>query len=270
MEDNIMKVEYIPIEFVKPNPYQPRTKFSNTSLEELAQSIKEYGVLQPINVRKFSDTTYELISGERRLRASKIAGLTKIPAVVNKVEESDSAMIALIENIQRENLNFIEEAESYSQLINLHSLTQEQIAKKIGKNQSTIANKLRLLRLNDDVRKTLLENDLSERHARALLRLPEEELQKEALNNIVKKKLNVKNSEQLIENIREKVLINNHDEKLTKESRARVKSFINMRIYLNTIKNAFSEILKTGIKATYSEKDMDEYIEVKIKIMKNK
>src|SRR5699024_5027173 len=125
-------------------------------------------------------------------------------------------------------------------------------------------NKLRLLRLDDDVRKQLLDNGLSERHARALLRLPEEELQKEALKTIISKKLNVKKSEDLIEKIRDSELINNHDEKLTKESRARVKSFINMRIYLNTIKKAYDDILKTGVEATYNEKDLGDKVEVKI------
>lgn len=264
MEKGKMTIEYIPIEYIRPNPYQPRTKFSQSALDDLANSIKEYGVLQPINVRKFSENSYELISGERRLRASKIAGLIEIPALVNEVVELDSALMALIENIQRENLNFIEEAESYNQLISIHNITQEQIARKVGKNQSTVANKLRLLRLNADVRKELLDNNLSERHARALLRLPEEDLQKEALKSIVSKKLNVKKSEELIEKIRDKILINNHDEKITKESRARLKSFINMRIYLNTIKNAFAEIEKTGIKATYQEKDLQDKIEIKI------
>lgn len=268
MEGKKLEVEYIPIKFIRPNPYQPRNRFTNSSLEELAESIKSYGVLQPISVRKFNDESYELIAGERRLRASKLAGLETIPALVKEVMDSDSAMIALIENIQRENLNYLEEAESYHQLLQLHNLTQEQIAAKVGKTQSTIANKLRLLRLHTDVRKILLDNELSERHARALLRLPEEELQKEALNKIVAKKLNVKKSEDLIENIREKELINNHSEKLTKESRARVKSFINMRIYLNTIKNAYNEISKTGIDATYTENDMGDSIEIKIKIRK--
>ncbi|MPW25308.1 nucleoid occlusion protein [Alkalibaculum sp. M08DMB] len=264
MENIKMRIEYIPIEYIRPNPYQPRTKFSTSALEELTQSIKEYGVLQPINVRKFSDNSYELIAGERRLRASKMAGLLEIPALINEVVEVDSAIMALIENIQRENLNYIEEAESYNQLMTLHNLTQEQIAKKVGKNQSTVANKLRLLRLHKDVRREVLDNNLSERHARALLRLPDEVLQKEALDSIVKKKLNVKKSEELIEKIRDKVLINNYEEKITKNSRARIKSFINMKIYLNTIKSAFNEVLKTGIKASYQEKDLGDYIEVKI------
>ncbi|MFZ7133498.1 MAG: nucleoid occlusion protein [Eubacteriales bacterium] len=268
MEEKRVEVEYIPVEYIKPNPYQPRSRFTNSSLEELAASIKAYGVLQPITVKKSNDHSYELIAGERRLRASKLLGLKSIPAIVKEIIDSDSAMIALIENIQRENLNFLEEAESYQQLIFHHKLTQEQIAQKVGKTQSTIANKLRLLRLDKDIRKTLIDSDLSERHARALLRLPDEELQREALNKVISKKLNVKKTEDLIENIREKELINNHNEKLTKESRARVKSFINIKIYLNTIKNAFNEVIKTGINATYSEKDIGDAIEIKIKIQK--
>lgn len=268
MKNSKMRIEYIPVEYIKPNPYQPRSSFSRAALEELSNSIKQYGVLQPISIRKFNDNSYELISGERRLRASKMAGLLEIPAIVSEVVESDSAVMALIENIQRENLNFIEEAESYSQLMTIHHLTQEQIAKKVGKSQSTIANKLRLLRLDVEVRRSLLENNLSERHARALLRLPEGELQQEALNSIISKKLNVKKTEDLIEKIRDKVLLNNHQENITKESRARIKSFINMKIYLNTIKNAFNEILKTGIEATYDQKELDDKIVIKIVLNK--
>lgn len=264
------EIQYIPLEYVKPNPYQPRTHFNESALQELAISIENYGVLQPINVRKFSETSYELIAGERRLRAAKLANLTKIPAIISEIADIDSAMLALIENLQRENLNFIEEAESFEQLIKFHGLTQEQIAKKIGKNQSTVANKLRLLKLKDNVKEIVVSNKLSERHARALLRLPEDELQIEALNKIIEKKLNVKKSEELIEKIRNEVLINNHDEKLKKTSRARIKSFINLRIYTNTLKNAFSEIKKTGIDATYEEKDYQDYLEVKVRIPKKK
>jgi ParB family chromosome partitioning protein len=237
-------------------------------LEELAMSIKNYGVLQPITVRKFGDTSYELIAGERRLRASKLAGLKEIPVIISDIIDADSATIALIENIQREDLDFIEEAESYQQLINLHGMTQEQIAKKVGKTQSTIANKLRLLRLNQSVREKIFNSNLSERHARALLKIPDEELQLMALKKIVASDLNVKKTEELIEKIREDVLINNFSEPLTQEKKARVKSFINMRIYTNTIKKAYEDILKTGIDAAYSENDQDEYLEVKIRIKK--
>ncbi|NTW71839.1 MAG: nucleoid occlusion protein [Eubacteriaceae bacterium] len=263
-----MKIIYVPIEYIKPNPYQPRSKFTNALLEELSQSIISYGVLQPISVRKFSETNYELIAGERRLRASKLAGLTQVPVIVSDIVDADSAMIALVENIQREDLNFIEEAESYQQLITLHELTQEQIAKKVGKNQSTIANKLRLLRLSKEVKESVIKNELTERHARALLKLPEEDLQKEALKKIISGNLNVNKTEALVEGIRDKVLINNYDEKLTKNSKARVKSFINMRIYTNTIKKAFEEVLKTGVNASYIEKDGEDHIEVTIKIDK--
>ncbi|SHE39718.1 nucleoid occlusion protein [Alkalibacter saccharofermentans] len=265
-----MKIQYVDIDCIRPNPYQPRTRFSNASLEELAISIKSYGVLQPISVRKFSEKNYELIAGERRLRASKLAGLKEIPVIVSDIVDVDSATIALIENIQREDLDFIEEAESYQQLISLHGMTQEQIAKKVGKNQSTIANKLRLLRLNPSVREIIFNNELSERHARALLKIPDEELQLMALKKIISSDLNVKKTEELIEKIRDEILINNFDEPITHEKKARVKSFINMRIYTNTIKKAYEDILKTGIDASYVENDQDEYLEVKIKIKKNR
>jgi ParB family chromosome partitioning protein len=167
----------IPIDEIAPNPYQPRKDFSGSSLEELATSIKEYGVLQPVNVRKIGGKGYELVSGERRLRATRLAGMEVIPAVVIEVVEQDSAVIALIENLQREDLNFMEEAEGYHNLISDHGMTQEELAKKVGKKQSTIANKLRLLKLNNKIKKTILENELTERHARALLKLPGELLQ---------------------------------------------------------------------------------------------
>lgn len=146
-QDN-KKITMIPLDLIRPNPYQPRRKFEQGSLDELCQSIKQYGVIQPINVRKISATHYEIVSGERRLRACVQAGLKEIPAIVVDVGEDDSAILALIENLQREDLGYMEEAEGYRNLIREHGLTQEELAQKIGKSQSTIANKIRLLRLS--------------------------------------------------------------------------------------------------------------------------
>jgi ParB family chromosome partitioning protein len=254
----------IPIDQIAPNPYQPRKEFSVSSLEELAASIREYGVLQPINVRKIGDSGYELVSGERRLRASKLAGMSHVPAVVIEVVEQDSAVIALIENLQREDLNFMEEAEGYYNLINDHGMTQEELAKKVGKKQSTIANKLRLLKLNSNIKKTILDNELTERHARVLLKLPEEALQEKALNNIVKKALNVKKAEELVEKMLDEIAAASEEPKPN-----RIKGKINYKIYLNTLKNACKEILNAGGKVEYDQVDKGEFIEVTVRIPKS-
>lgn len=263
MNDNNTIIN-IPIDKIAPNPYQPRKEFSGTSLEELAASIKEYGVLQPINVRKIGEEGYELVSGERRLRASKLAGMSHIPAVVIEVVEQDSAVIALIENLQRENLNFIEEAEGYYNLINDHGMTQEELARKVGKKQSTIANKLRLLKLNDKLKKMLLENELTERHARALLKLPDDSLQEKALQNIIKKSLNVKKTEELVEKMLDEVAAAAEEPK-----KNRIKGKMHYNIYINTLKNAYKEILKAGCKIEYGQVDKGDYIEVTMRIPKN-
>ena len=166
MEDK--RVMEIPIEDVVPNPYQPRKIFSQVSLEELSNSIKVYGIIQPITVRA-KDGKYELIAGERRLRAAKLAELKTIPAIINNMNDESSAVLALLENLQREDLNFIEEAIGYENLIKEHAFTQQQLAEKLGKNQSTVANKLRILKLPNDIKMKLIENNLTERHARAFL-----------------------------------------------------------------------------------------------------
>jgi len=257
------EIKYLPLNSIKPNPYQPRKNFNRKALEELSQSIKTYGLIQPISVRKLCDESYELIAGERRLRASEIAELSEIPAIVVDYKDKDSAIVALIENLQREDLNFIEEAEGYFNLINDHGFTQQELAEKLAKNQSTIANKLRILRLPDDIKKSLIENKLTERHARALLKLPDADLQRKVLEKIIKNDLNVKKTEKLIEDILDDLI--KEEEKETKQN---VKSLINFRIYLNTIKNAYTAIKDSGVEAKYIEKDMGDYVEVVVKIPK--
>ena len=254
----------IPIDIIAPNPYQPRKEFNGSSLEELAASIKEYGVLQPLNVRKIGDSGYELVSGERRLRASKLAGMSFVPALVIEVVEQDSAVIALIENLQREDLNFMEEAEGYHNLINDHGMTQEELAKKVGKKQSTIANKLRLLKLNSNIKKTILQNDLTERHARALLKLPDDILQEKVLQSILKKSLNVKKSEELVEKMLNEVAAASEEPK-----KSRIKGKMQYSIYVNTLKNAYKEILKAGCMVEYGQVDKGEFIEVTVRIPKH-
>lgn len=263
MKNVSTEIKYLPLNSIKPNPYQPRKNFNRKALEELSQSIKTYGLIQPISVRKLCDESYELIAGERRLRASEIAELSEIPAIVVDYKDKDSAILALIENLQREDLNFIEEAEGYFNLINDHGFTQQELAEKLAKNQSTIANKLRILRLPDDIKKSLIENKLTERHARALLRLPDEDLQRKVLEKVVKNDLNVKKTEKLIEDI-----LDDLTKVEEKEKKQNIKSLINFRIYLNTIKNAYTAIKDSGVDAKYTEKDMGDYVEVVVKIPK--
>lgn len=255
----------ISVDRIAPNPYQPRKEFSKSALEELSASIKQYGVLQPINVRSIGDNFYELISGERRLRASKLAGLREIPAVINEVVEQDSAVIALIENLQREDLNFIEEAEGYYNLINDHGMTQEELAQKVGKKQSTVANKLRLLKLPHAIKEAILVNNLTERHARALLKLPDESMQNKALKAILKKQLNVKKTEEMIEKMLDEAAATGQEPK----SDRKMKGKISYSIYVNTIKNTYKDIIKTGYNIEYNQADKGDYIEITMKVPKN-
>jgi len=258
------KIIYVPIEKIKPNPYQPRKHFDKAALEELCESIKQYGVLQPINVRKMSSGSYELISGERRLRASKMANLTEIPAIIMDINDNDSAVMALIENLQREDLGFMEEAEGYMHLISDHGFTQEELAQKVGKTQSTIANKLRLLKLPPLVKKIINDNELTERHARALLKLPDEQLQLKVLKIVCEKGLNVKKTEELIQNTIEKYT----QEKSRQPKKREVRVFRDIRIYINTLKQAVDMMKKAGIEAKSIYNDMGNYIEYVIRIPK--
>ncbi len=255
--------QYIPLSNIKPNPYQPRRDFNKKALEELCQSIKSYGVIQPISIREIKPDSYELIAGERRLRASRMAKLEKIPAIIVEYRDKESAIIALMENLQREDLNFIEEAEGYNNLILDHGFTQQEIAEKMGKSQSTIANKIRLLKLPDDVKRSLLENDLTERHGRALLKLSDDDLKNKILAKVIKDELNVSRTEALVDGILED--LTKIEEKQSKQN---IKNLINIRIYINTIKKAFSAIKETGVDAEYKEVDKGDYVEVSVKIPK--
>lgn len=252
------KVVMIPIVNIRPNPYQPRKVFDQMMLEELSNSIKEFGVIQPINVRVIKENTYELVAGERRLRAAKLAKLEEIPAIIIDVNDKDSAVLALIENLQRENLNYFEEAEGYYNLMEDYNLTQEDIAKQVGKSQSTIANKLRLLKLPDQVVKILLEHDLSERHARALLKLPTPELQLALLDKVIIQQLNVKKTEDLIEDTLHKVI---NEDKISKKQNAYMKRYLkDIRIFTNTIKQAVEMMKEGGLDVQYKlEENQDAY-----------
>lgn len=258
-------LEVIPIDAIRPNPYQPRKVFSEDSLEELTQSIKQYGLLQPINVRKISHNHYELIAGERRLRASKRAGFTQIRAFVQNALEQDSAVIALIENLQRENLHFFEEAEGYLNLMRDHGMTQEELAKCLGKNQSTIANKLRILKLPKKVKEMLLANRLTERHARALLRLHDEEMQLKLITIIRSKSLSVKLTEDLVERTLRKLYGEIPEEKPNQKVLFLMRDH---RLYVNSIKRVVAALKKSGADIYCDVKDTNEKLLINIEIIK--
>lgn len=261
------EVKYIPIEAIRPNPYQPRRDFNKRALDELSQSIRTYGVIQPISVRQLSNGTFELVAGERRLRASQLAELKEVPALVSEYRDKESAMIAMIENLQREDLNFIEEAEGYNNLICDHNFTQQELAEKIGKSQSTIANKIRLLKLPIEIQKSLVQEGLTERHGRALLKLPDDEARILVFDKVIKKQLNVSSTEELVEDILDSLRSTDVEEELAKPQQ-NIKSLINARIYLNTIKKAYKAIKEYGVNAEYKEFDKDDHIEVVIKLPK--
>lgn len=263
------QIKYIPITDIRPSPYQPRKTFNQKSLEELSQSIKSYGIIQPISVRQLGEGSYELIAGERRLRASELAELEEIPAIVVEYRDKESAMIALMENLQREDLNFIEEADGYSNLIVDHGFTQQEIASKMGKSQSTIANKLRILKLPEDIKRDLIDHNLTERHGRALLKISEDDLKRDIIDKVIKNELNVSKTESLVEDIlKDLTEMDAEAEKEEKKSRQNIKGLINIRIYLNTIKKAYSAIKDSGLGAEYKEVDKGEYVEVIVKIPK--
>ena len=248
----------IPTASISPNPNQPRKYFHTQALEELSASIKEYGVLQPITVRKIR-CGYELVSGERRLRATQLAGIDKIPAIVINADPDKSAILALLENLQREDLSFFEIAEGYQRLIKEQGLTQEDIAQKLGKSQSTVANKIRLLRLTPIVRKIIREYNLTERHARALLNL-EQEKQLAAVKTICENNLNVKQSEELIANMLK--------DKNQKQQTVKITGVNDTRLYTNTIRQAVDLMKENGILAEMEKNDFDWGVQYIINVMK--
>lgn len=254
-------IKYISTDLIIPNAYQPRTYFDDNTIEELAQSIEAYGIIQPLSVRKISESEYELVAGERRLRAAKKLNLKEVPAIIIEIDDRDSAAIALLENLQREDLNYLEESQAYCNLIKKHNYTQEQLANLIGKKQSTIANKVRLLKLDESIRRMLLENKLTERHARALLKLPTIKIQKKILNSVIKKSLNVKQTEELVK----KELAKINGEEVASDGKKKIKGIFSPRVYMNTVKQVFD---KYGIEATYRTKDMEDKIQVTITIPK--
>ncbi len=252
-----MQVLSLPIHRIKPNPNQPRKYFDTVSLDELSQSIEEYGVIQPITVRKVFDG-YEIVAGERRFRASENLGLDTIPAIIINADEEKSALIALLENLQRDDLCFFEIAESYRKLISERGLTQEELAKKIGKSQSTIANKLRLLKLPPRVKRIIREYSLSERHARALLHLSNEDVQLKAVKEVCRKHLSITQTEDLVKSML----------RAEREHKGNIKyaARTDLRMFTNTVKRALDLIREAGAPADMEKKEYDWGIEYKITV----
>lgn len=246
------EVLQLPIESIKPNPGQPRKFFERASLEELAASIREFGILQPVSVRLVNGYSYELVAGERRLRAAKIAGLAGIPAIIVRMNEQESAIVAMIENLQRDNLNFIEEAEGFRNLLEDYGFTQEELASKVGKSQSTIANKIRLLRLPQPLQLFIIEQGLSERHARAVLRLESAKDQEAVIKKVAKEGLTVAKTEELVEQFLRK-----HDKEAKNAQREARRLVKDVRIFTNTIKNAVDVMNKSGLKTEYIIEEND-------------
>ena len=259
---NENKISDIPIIKIRPNKAQPRKVFNEEDLNALSQSITENGILQPLTVRKVSATEYELIAGERRLRASVMAGLRKVPCIVIKCSEKESAVYALLENLQRSDLGMFEEARGISRLIRRYGLTQQEAAVKLGKTQSTIANKLRLLRLTYEEQEWIENAGLSERHARALLKLGDEGARREALSKIISENLNVQQSENRIN-----LMLNSNPKNNKKQgiSKAVIKD---VRIFVNTINKAIDTMRLAGIDAQSDKTDTDNFIEYTIRIPK--
>ena len=229
--DNKEEVVLLYLDDIIPNRFQPREVFDDKALKELAASIKEHGVIQPIIVRSVNGK-YEIIAGERRYKASAIAGLTKIPAIVRNIDDKETSKVALLENLQRKNLNAIEEARTYQKILELDEMTQEELAKTMGKSQSAVANKLRLLALPIEIQDALLKEQISERHARTLLGLEDEELKKEMLKNIINNKLTVRQVEEEIKKYKNvNLAINNSEQGVFKiqnsEGSENVSQFIN-------------------------------------------
>lgn len=259
---NENKISDIPIIKIRPNKAQPRKTFNEDELKALSLSIAENGILQPLTVRKVSAAEYELIAGERRLRASVIAGLRKVPCIVIKCSDKESAVYALLENLQRCDLGMFEEARGISRLIRRYGLTQEEAAAKLGKSQSTVANKLRLLRLTYEEQEWIVNAGLSERHARALLRISNETVRREALSKIISDNLNIRQTENLVS-----ILLNScpKSEKSKGISKAVIKD---VRIFVNTINKAIDTMRLAGIDAQSNKTDTDNFIEYTIKIPK--
>ena len=261
IENDKEEVRKIPISNIVPNRFQPRTIFNEEKIQELARTIHTHGIIQPIVVREYEPEQFEIIAGERRFRAMQLLEWETVPAIVKNLNDTETASVALIENLQREELSPIEEAIAYGKLLDLHNLTQEALAQRLGKGQSTVANKLRLLKLPQEIQDALLQKLITERHARALIPLKDPEKQIRVLNDIIAKNLNVKQTEDAV------VRLLNKPEKKPKPRRQAFSK--DMRIAVNTIRQSLSMVTDNGIKLDSEEEEFDEFYQITIKIPKS-
>ena len=257
------RVLELSVDALRPNPNQPRVEFDEDSLRALSDSIRRYGILQPLTVRR-TDEGYELIAGERRLRAAKLAGLREVPCLLARSSEEESALLALVENLQRRDLHYLEEAAAIARLISSYGLSQEQAAEKLGKSQSAVANKLRILKLTPAVKAAIMANRLTERHARTLLRIQDPRLQLQLIDQIRRESLSVKATEDLVERILDKQYYD--QEHLHKK---RISGFVrDGRLLMNDIKKLVKQVSDSGLPANYQVRDAGMCFEVMVTIPK--
>ena len=261
-------IVYLSTEDIVPNPVQPRKLFDDEGLEELSRSIKDYGILNPLSVR-LRGSRYELVAGERRLRAARLAGLKEVPCILLDVNMEDASLIALVENLQRRDLDFIEEANGINQLIRMFGMSQEEAARRIGKSQSAVANKLRLLRLPQDVLEGLRQNGLTERHGRALLRLPDRESQRAALLYIIDNGLTVAATDAYIDALLQAPEAPEEPEVPKAEGR---RTFVlkDVRVFLNTLSRSIDLMKQGGIDAGVRREETEDQLILTISIPKGK
>jgi ParB family chromosome partitioning protein len=249
---------------IVPNAFQPRTEFDEEKIQELAQTFQTHGIIQPIVVRKKDGEQYEVIAGERRLRAAKLLEWETISAIIRDLTDTETASIALIENIQREELSVIEEAQAYQKLIELHELTQEALAQRLGKSQSTVANRLRLLGLPEEIQRGLIDKQITERHARALMKLKEVDIQLDFFQKILDGQLTVRETDELVKEFLER---NDQPKKVRNKPKFISKD---IRIATNTIRRSLKMISDTGIKVESEEEELEDYYQITIRVQKNK
>ncbi|WP_070120002.1 nucleoid occlusion protein [Bacillus marinisedimentorum] len=254
------EVQQLNVQAIIPNRFQPRTVFIDEKIDELSQTIKTHGIIQPIVVREYEEGQYEIIAGERRWRAVTRLGWETIPAIIKNLDDTETASVALIENLQREELSAIEEAGAYAKLLELHGLTQEALAQRLGKGQSTIANKLRLLKLPVEIQDALKTKTISERHARALIMLKDPEKQVKMLQEVIERNLNVKQTEERVIKLLEGP---------SKKPKPKRKAYSkDMRIALNTIRQSLDMVNDSGLNVDSQEEEFEDYYQVTIKIPK--